>query len=376
MSGSGPGAGVAVRIAGADPAVFAAFSNLLSLTSQDFLEISIASLEGRILEILSKAGPGGIVQADLVRILGVSKGWVSEALSRMEARGLVIRQRGPGKSLLVKLPRYSSPALGRVISIGMVPSTEYLALPLAIKHLEARGFRAETTIYKSVSEAASGLIRGEVHAAFLPIYMIPVLKLLGLGLIILGATGLGGASLVTRGSREEGRRLATSPFSSMEVLAHAYAETAGSDHEIFYYRSPEHALELVSRDPQARVVIWEPYATFASLSGAKKNPLSDVLGDYHCCVLVARKDLGDEVARAVGEAHKRATEDLRAGFERAVSMLSKITGIEASVIERSSKEYLFTSTVDIKIVFRILSKVRGFATSPSVIESLEPLEAG
>lgn len=346
---------------------------LFTLARPGFLEISIASLEERILEILGKAGSKGAVQADLVRALGVSKSWVSEALSRMEARGLVIRERGPGKTLLVKLPRYSSPSLGRVISIGMVPSTEYLALPLTIKHLRSRGFRTEASIYKSVSEAASGVIRGEVHAAFLPVYTVSLLRLLGLELRMLGATGLGGASLVTRDPGGEGR-LAASPLSSMEVLAHAYAETVGSSHEISYYKSPDHALELLSRDPQARVILWEPYATFAFLSGARKTPLADVLGEYHCCVLVARGDLGDEVIRAVGEAHRRATEDLRASFEMAVSMFSEITGVDAHVIERSSKEYLFTSTLDMGIVSRTLSKVRGFATSPAAIESLELLE--
>ncbi len=333
---------------------------------------AISENEKKIVDILEKAGPHGVIQGDLSRILGLSKSWVSELLSSMERRGVVVRTRGPGKTLVVRLSKYADPDRGKTISIGLVPSVEYLPVSLMMKKLKEQGFRVEISLKRSVLEVAAGYIRGEFHVAFLPIYTLAVMRQLGIGFRIIGAVGLGGASLV--GHRVFNRdfdKIFTSTLSTMEVLATAYSKVYGL-HNVFmtYYRDPSEVVETISSDNRSAAVLWEPYTLIAEARNLKRIPLSNILGDYHCCLLIARDSVSYDLADRIMKAHIESIEMLRRNMERASQIFSKIIGLEPPIIARASAEYRYTHYIDRRLLRNIASYVRSPLTNIEVLEDL------
>lgn len=324
------------------------------------------------MEILGKAGPQGVVQGDLSRVLGLSKSWVSEVLSSMERRGIIVRTRGPGRTLVVRLSKYADPDRGKTISIGFVPSVEYLPISLMMKKLRDRGFRVEISLKKSVIEVATSYMRGEVHIAFLPIYTLAVMRQLGVGFKILGAVALGGASLVGhRVSDLSFDKIFTSALSTMEVLATAYSRIYGlHDAYMAYYRDPLEVVRTISSDHRSVAILWEPYTLIAGAEELKRVSLSGILGDYHCCLLIARDSVHPGVVEEIARAHMESIEILRRNIEKASQTFSEIIGLEPHVIVDASGEYRYTYYIDRKL----LRNIAGYARSPLAnIEVLEDL---
>lgn len=329
----------------------------------------IPESEKKILEILENAGPHGVVQGDLPRILGLSKSWVSEILSSLEKRGVIVRIRGPGKTLIVKLSRYSDPHYGRTIVVGLVPSIEYLPLSLMIKRLKGRGYRVEFSLKRSVIDVATSFIRGELHIAYLPIYTLAVLRQLGIGFKILGAVALGGASIVSHSMPGSNiTKIFASSLSTMEVLAIAYSRS--HDTSVGYYRDPDEIVERISTRHEAAAILWEPYSLIAKAKGLRRTPLTEMLGDYHCCLLIARDDMRQEIVEEIMGIHIESIESIRRDREKAFQIFSKIIGLEPHIVERASKEYRYTYHIDRELLKNIAARVKGPLTNIEFLESL------
>ncbi|MEM2472688.1 MAG: MarR family transcriptional regulator [Sulfolobales archaeon] len=330
----------------------------------------MAESERKIIEILEGAGPKGVIQAEIYKALGLSKSWVSEILSSMERRGLIVRTRGPGKTLVVKLSKYADPASGRTIVVGLVPSIEYLPLPIMVKKLGERGYRIEPSLRRSVVDVAIGFMRGEFHIAYIPIYTLAVMRQLGAEFKILGAVALGGASIVGYRAPEVDK-IFTSMLSTMEVLAMAYLRTHGLDHAYTkYYRDPRDVVETISKDHRSMAVLWEPYSLIAEAEGLRRTPLSSIIGDYHCCLLIARGNMHPDIIELIANAHRESIETLGRNIELASQLFSRIVGIEPHIIVKASNEYKYTYHIDKGLLRNIASHAKGPLTNIEILENL------
>lgn len=319
------------------------------------------------------------MQRDLQRILGLSKSWLSEVLSNMERRGLIVRRRGYGRSLVIMLPRYTDPSVGRTIVFGIVPSVEYLPLSLMIKKLEDQGYRVEISVKRSVAEIAVGLIRGEFHAAYLPIYSYAILRSLGIDIRSLGPSALGGASIIGS-NRFEGDYVYSSMFSTMEVLAIAYLRSHGfrGFHSIKYYRDPEEAIRSVEMNRNSVAILWEPFSHIAEMKGLRRTPVSDIVGHYHCCILAARGGIDTTVLSTIKRAHMESIEELGRKIELASEIFSRIIGVDSNIIKKTSKEYIYTYQIDRSLIRNIARISIGFLINTEILEKVadeEEIEA-
>jgi len=247
----------------------------------------------------------------------------------LERRGLIVRMRGHGRSLVIMLPKYADPSVGRTIVLGIVPSVEYLPLSLVLKKLEDQGYRVEVSVRRSVAEIAVGLIRGEFHAAYLPIYSYAILRSLGIDIRSLGPVALGGASIIGSNRSGEGD-VYSSMFSTMEVLAIAYLRSHGfrGFYSIRYYRDPEEAIESVSMNRSSVAMLWEPFSHIAEMRGLRRTPVSDIVGLYHCCILAARGGIDAAVLSTIKRVHMESIEELGRKIELASEIFSRIIGID------------------------------------------------
>ncbi|MEM1611106.1 MAG: winged helix-turn-helix transcriptional regulator [Sulfolobales archaeon] len=334
--------------------------------------------ERKIIEILEKAGPRGIAQSEIYKILGLSKSWVSELLSSLERRGVIIRSRGPGKTLIVRLSRYGDPSISKTLTIGLVPSVEYLPLPLFIKKSREWGYLVEPSIKRSVLEVAVSFIRGEYHLAYLPIYMLPLLKALGIGFKLIGSVALGGASIVGRVFTDV-RSIFSSMLSTMEILSIAYIRTARSiaphsEHRIRYYRDPDSVIESLAKGGDSIAMTWEPYSSIAEIRGLKKIPASDILGEYHCCVLIARDNISQEIMSRIRRAHISSIEKLPHHIDSLIYSFSEIIGIPHTIIKKGYREYIFTHQIDASILRNIARNAEGFMINSDLLEEIARID--
>ncbi|MEM0438663.1 MAG: hypothetical protein DJ555_01360 [Desulfurococcaceae archaeon] len=326
--------------------------------------------ERKIIEILESAGPKGVIQAEIYKTLGLSKSWVSEILSLMEKRGLIVRTKGPGKTLVVKLSKYADPASGRTIVVGLVPSIEYLPLPVMMKKLGDQGYRVEPSLRRSVVDVAIGFMKGEFHIAYLPIYTLAVMRQLGAEFKILGAVALGGASIVGHRTPDVDK-IFTSMLSTMEVLAMAYLRTHGLDHTYTkYYRDPRDVVETISKDHRSVAVLWEPYSLIAEAEGLRRTPLTNIIGDYHCCLLIARGNMHPDIIELIANAHRESIETLGRNIEFASQIFSRIVGIEPHIIVKASNEYKYTYHIEKGLLRNIASHAKGPLTNIEILENL------
>lgn len=281
-----------------------------------------------------------------------------------------MRTKGPGKTLMVKLSKYADPIRGRIISVGLVPSVEYLPLSLMMKRLEDQGYRVELSLKRSIVDVAAGFMGGEFHIAYLPIYTLAVMKQLGARFRVLGAVALGGASVVSHHDPDV-EKIFTSMLSTMEVLATAYLSIHGLDHIYMrYYRDPKEAVEAVSTDHRSAAVLWEPYSLMAKAGGLRKTPLSSIIGDYHCCLLVARNNIHPDIVERIARVHAEAIEGLGANIESASQVFSRIMGLEPHIIARASSEYRYTYHIDRKLLRNVASHARSPLTNIEILEEL------
>lgn len=334
--------------------------------------------ERKIIEILERVGPRGIAQSEIYKILGLSKSWVSELLSSMEKRGIITRSRGPGKTLIVRLSRYGDPSISKTLTIGLVPSVEYLPLPLFIKKVREWGYLVEPSIKRSVLEVAVSFIRGEYHLAYLPIYMLPLLKALDIGFKVIGSVALGGASIVGRVFTDV-RSIFSSMLSTMEILSIAYIRTtraiaSQSEHRIKYYRDPDTVIESLARGGDSIAMTWEPYSSIAEIKGLKKIPASDILGEYHCCVLIARDDIPPDIISKIRRAHISSIEELPHHIDSLIYSFSEMIGIPNTIIKKGYREYIFTHQIDANILKNIARNAEGFMINSGLLEEIARID--
>jgi len=331
--------------------------------------------EEKILEILERAGPGGLLQSEIQKFLGLSKSWVSELLSSMERRGLIVRSKGPGKTRIVRLSRYADPSLSGVLTIGMVPSAEYIPLPLLAKAARGYGFKVEPYIKRSVLDVAIGFMRGEYRLAYLPIYTLPLLKVLGIGFKIIGAVALGGASIVGK-SLPDAVSILSSMLSTMEVLSVAYLRSSktvskpSSAYRVKYYRDPDEAVETLEGRGDVAAMLWEPYSSIAEARGLKRIPVSELLGEYHCCVLIAGEDLHQEILEKVKKAHIESIETLPTRIDAISHGFSEIVGLPHTMVKKAYREYTFTHQIDLGILGSIARAAEGFLVNSELLEGV------
>ncbi|MDT7890082.1 MAG: MarR family transcriptional regulator [Desulfurococcales archaeon] len=338
--------------------------------------------EHKIIEILEKAGPRGVAQSDIQRILGLSRSWVSEILSSMEKKGIIVRSKGPGKTLVVKLSRYGDPSVSKVLTVGLVPSVEYLPLLLFIKKVREWGYHVEPSIRKSVLEVAVSFIRGEYHLAYLPIYIMPLLKTLGMGFRLIGSVALGGASLVGR-QLSNVESIFSSMLSTMEILSIAYMRSMKSSEShlgpgtsIRYYRDPDSVIETLVRGGSYWAMIWEPYSSIAEIKGLKKFPVLEHLGEYHCCVLIARESIASEILLRVKKAHIESIEEISKHIDTLSQGFSDLIGFPQSIVKKGYREYIFTHQINTSALRNIAKSAEGFMINADLLEeTVKTIEA-
>ncbi len=334
-------------------------------------------IKQKLIRILEEAGPRGYTQRELIYILGVSKGYLSLIVSQLEKSGVVVRYRGPGKTVVVKLTKYTHPSTGKFIRFGIVKSTEYIFLPILLKKLRDRGYETELVFYPNVRELATSLAKGRLHIAMLPIYTQLAYRFFGAPIKSIQGGAVGGGFVVYRGGEikelidsYEKISVYSSQISTMEILSHALMRRMRSRYEIRFYRDPG---ELVERNKKRSNVVmstWEPYATYLQEKGFKTSPYREFLGEYHCCTLTIHENLMTGLRDLIKTIYSETLREAMRRFDDALDQYSRILGVEKDLLVKTSRDYLYRDYLDINEVERLIREGGGYMISIEVLKEL------
>ncbi|MEM4702820.1 MAG: MarR family transcriptional regulator, partial [Archaeoglobaceae archaeon] len=231
--------------------------------------------EERILSLLEAAREKGVPQSEIVRKLNLSKSTVSEILSKLEEKRIVVRREVSQKSYHVWLLKYHPGAIKGILRIGILKASEYARIVGAGEKVEAI-FK----VYRNGIEATRDLVHGVVDVLASPFITQTFFGVLMKNIKIFRVVAMNGSGVAI----SDGKGFGCSEFSTMERILRKYLKVKGLKGEIFFFDSPEEMIERIQG--LKGIAIWEPYLSMFE----RVERFNDVLGDFICCSLAVNED--------------------------------------------------------------------------------------
>ncbi|ADC66149.1 conserved hypothetical protein [Ferroglobus placidus DSM 10642] len=306
----------------------------------------------KILDELRKSKERGLLQSELVRRIGASKSTVSDVLSELEGKGIVVREKEAGKSLRVWLAEfYPKPIKGK-LKLGILKSSEYACL--------LSRFRGIVRVYNNAMDLTRDLVLGRIDLAASPFVTQVMFGVMMKNIRIVRGVAYNGSGVVF--GDEKNGIFGSSELSAMEIMLRLVKDEIGLK-KFRYFSSPE---EMISSLKYLNGIgIWEPY--FSSLDRDKVF-FKDIIGDHPCCTLAVNVESFEE--------NKSLIKDFLADYDKAkpnAEKLAEICGFSKEDVEKSLKSYIFVKEVreDELIDFLKLAKIE---ISRESLESLFELQ--
>ncbi len=284
--------------------------------------------ENRILKLLENVGADGILQSEIPVKLNLSKSTVSEIISSLEEKGVVVRRKVSAKSYRVWLVKHFPEPIEGIARIGILKASEY---PKVVSAAERIG--AIVKVYDSSLKLTKDLVHGYVDVAASPLITQAFFGVLMKNIKIFRIVAMNGSGIVFSSSESEW--FGCSEFSTMERNLRRYMHVKKIPAQIRYFSSPESMIEAL--DELRGIAIWEPYLTM--LSDRKIEPFSDSLGDFICCTLAAN-DKFIEVNEDLLNEFLSEFDKAKYG-KREAEILAELIGFDAEIIRSSFSSYIF-----------------------------------
>lgn len=332
----------------------------------------MSSLKERILGLLKSYKGSWIPQSHIHRALGVSKSRVSEILGELEKEGLVAR-RVVGRSKIVyvypDVGEREVEAVGRLIRVGLVFSSEYLFMSAFAKGLEASGYRVEVRVFNDGIKATRALAEGLVDIAVSPLvgqlYLYPTYRTYRI--ILAGLWG--GFRVLSLGKPGP---IHSSAISTMDYARRVAVARGGLEaDETRYYWSSDEVLKI--KPGEGYVVTWHPIYLKLVEEGARVVYGPEELDVKFCCTLGVSTAVSKRARRAIARAYFNALETYAREPERGLEYYSSLTGIDTSTLKSATREYRVAEGLDIKLVRGILREYAPTIPAHSIYE--EAVEA-
>ena len=327
----------------------------------------MSSLKERILGLLKSYKGSWIPQSHIHRALGVSKSRVSEILAELEKEGLVAR-RVVGRSKIVyvypDVGEREVEAVGRLIRVGIVYSSEYLFMSTFAKGLEASGYRVEVRVFNDGIKATRALAEGLVDIAVSPLvgqlYLYPTYRTYRI--ILAGLWG--GFRVLSLG---EPGPIYSSAISTMDYARRVAVARGGLEADgTRYYWSSDEALKI--KRGEGYVVTWHPIYLKLVEEGAKVVYGPEELDVKFCCTLGVSTAVSNRARRAIARAYLNALEAYAREPERGLEYYSSLTGIDTSILKSAAREYKVAEGLGIKLVRGILREYAPTVPAHSIYE--------
>ncbi|MEM1593412.1 MAG: winged helix-turn-helix transcriptional regulator [Archaeoglobaceae archaeon] len=279
--------------------------------------------ENKIFSQLELVKEKGILQSEIAKTLNLSKSTVSDILSELEEKKLIVREEISQKSYRVWLAKYYPGAIEGMVRVGILKASEYGKVVYAGEKVGAI-FK----VYKNALEATKDLVHGVTDIVASPFITQAFFGVLMKNLKIFRVVAMNGSGVVF----SNGRRFGCSEFSTMERILRKYLRVRDLNEEIKFFDSPE---EMISELKNLRgIAIWEPYLS----SFDEVEMFDEVVGDFVCCSLA--------VNRSFLEKNQNLFENFVNEYDRSkpsqgVRKLAEMLGMSEKIVKKSLNSYRF-----------------------------------
>ncbi|MGC8569334.1 MAG: DUF7343 domain-containing protein [Nitrososphaeria archaeon] len=319
--------------------------------------------ERRIIELLKD---GEALQSSIPRSLGLSRSRVSEVLSELERRNLIVRRR-IGRNYVVSLSSAARP--GRRIRLGIIRSSEYgYVVPLS-RILRDRGYELEIRIYENGADVMRELASGRLEFGISPLVMQIFMASLRFPIRIVAPAGSGGAHLFGRSSMERLRAL-TSRLSTMELLLRTAVNQSmlREPSSVEYFDDPADAVLRFTSGRADVISIWEPFATQLRRMGYSE--LADYGDEHYCCSLSAHSSIDSDFVESFVRLFQSSIQEYTRNPQAYAPAYASLLGLPYSIVSDSIRSYRYHYELDAGIIRRQLELAGIRVPSPSSIEEL------
>ncbi len=253
----------------------------------------------KVLKILEERKSEGIVQSELLKLLKVSKSYLSEILSELEYSDKIIRKRIKKDYVIYLRNYYKDEPEKDYIKIGFIKALEYFYLIPIIEKLRNR-YRILIKTFDNGIEVLKGLINNIIDVALAPLPTVLIFNIIYKNMLkILPYGSIGGSHLILRRSIESYDKtgevkFGTTPLSSMEQFLIRILENFGLNLDnvrIVYYTSADKMVKDFNKKYLDGISIWMPYSM--DLKNVFEYEYSKIF-EIPCCIFVTRSTINEK----------------------------------------------------------------------------------
>ncbi len=302
------------------------------------------------LDLIIRAGASGLKQKELESMLGISKSYCSEIISRMVSEGLVKRVTIKGVGATVYLKDLYPGRLAGILRTGLLKSSEYVpAMSFLMQYASTIGVDISFRFYDSTVKLLEDLRLAALEIALAPTNSLILSALLGMDIRICSGLSSGGSGIIFEKNWEKDALLSTEVSSMITMSLRANSEIVPSKIESF--SDPGTGSSRFKTEKYRAIAIWEPY--FSLLKGEISPEVvidySDALDGFPCCSLATTREFWAENWKLFhDDIPKFMTDDITGLEERdyvkkAIGILSDNLGIRPDIISGSLDSYNFSN---------------------------------
>lgn len=295
----------------------------------------------RIIAELHRVGRNGILQAELQKLTGCSRSYLSEVLADLEEKGLILRVHGEGNSR--RVISLMNPGGTRYFRIGLLRSSEYIPLIASLKTIfEDSTSLLDVAFSNNPNELYDDLLSGRMDAICAPLISLGTNFMVRRGGRLMFGIASGG-SYTYENEQYASDGILTSENSTMSLLASKIS--ASGKWLMHSYMDPATGTRDFIGGKFRFISIWEPYATkLLDLGYRPINHYADALSNQPCCGLMISEQLDKSVAHRLLETLNKEYSDFdqnKINMTWAIRLFADTIGFTPELIERSMRSYSF-----------------------------------
>jgi predicted transcriptional regulator len=307
------------------------------------MHVAMGRAEEEMLQILRQNGQA--YQSDIVRATGFSRATVSEALSSLEERRMVVRLKEGRNSKVVYVA--GRPRARSRLRLGFTRAAEYPFLVPLKRTLKHEGIELDFRVYDNGVSVARDLSMLRVDVGIAPLITLFMMHSLDAPFKIIGPAASGGSSVLespkATPGRREGVNVVCTKMSTMELLMRSAESHHAIPHidNLMYAGSPSEIERALMSGTADMCSVWEPYATMLEARGARRVLRYSELSEHVCCAAAAGNHLGDRMLSKLARSYSTAMGAFRKDRDSSTAAYAALSGLDSSTVRRVETEYSY-----------------------------------